>query len=109
MEKQKLFVGNLNFETTEDELKVLFSAHGTVKSIRLQQKKGVAFVEMSTREEAATALQHLNESNFKDRPLRIDLELPKNRARTLTKERFKDSPKKNKKKSSKKKLPADKE
>ncbi len=106
MEKQKLFVGNLNFETTEEELKALFSAHGTVKSIRLRQKKGTAFVEMSTLEEAAAATQHLNQSNFKDRPLRIDLELPKKRARTLTKERFKDNPKK--KKSSKKKRPADK-
>jgi RNA recognition motif-containing protein len=39
MEKQKLFVGNLNFETTEDEVKQLFSEYGTVKEIRMRQKK----------------------------------------------------------------------
>ncbi len=100
MEKQKLFVGNLNFETTEDEVTDLFSKYGTVKSIRLSQKKGTAFIEMSTPEEAAAVINHLDKSDFKDRPLRISLELSKKKARAMTRANRKDNPKK---KSSKKK------
>jgi len=100
MEKNKLFVGNLNFETTEEEVRNLFSAHGTVKSIRLSQKKGTAFIEMSTPEEAAVVIDRLDKSDFKDRPVRISLELSKKKAKALTRARRDDRPKK---KSSKKK------
>lgn len=88
MENQKLFVGNLNFETTEDDVNQLFSAYGTVQSIRFRQKKGFAFVEMSKPEEAAAALLNLNQSDFNNRPLRISLELPKKKAKKLTRGRF---------------------
>ncbi len=100
MEKQRLFVGNLNFETTEEDVINLFSAHGSVKNIRLSQKKGTAFIEMSTPEEATAAINHLDQSIFKDRPLRISLELSKKKAKAMTRANRKDSPKK---KSSKKK------
>ncbi|MBU3914325.1 RNA-binding protein [bacterium] len=94
MENQKLFVGNLNFETTEEDVKNLFSTFGVVKSIRLSQKKGTAFVEMSTPEEAANIIAKLDKSDFKGRPLRISLELSKKKARAMTRNRFKDKPKK---------------
>ncbi len=100
MEKQKLFVGNINFESTEEDIIKLFSTFGTVKNIRFRQNKGNAFVEMSNPEEATAAMQNLDQSEFKERTLRISLELPKKKARAMTRARRKDSPKK---KSSKKK------
>jgi RNA recognition motif-containing protein len=99
MEKQKLFVGNLNFETTEDEIKQLFSEYGTVKEIRMRQKKGIAFVEMSTAAEAQAAIQKLDQSDFKDRTLRISPELSKKRAKAITRERRRLNAKKLKKES----------
>ncbi|MBU2513220.1 RNA-binding protein [bacterium] len=98
MEKQKLFIGNLNFETTEDDIKALFSAYGTIQNIRMRPKKGFAFVEMSSPEEAAAAIQNLDQSEFKNRPLRVSLELTKKQAKAVTRQRFKDSPKKSKEK-----------
>lgn len=94
MEKQKLFVGNLNFETTEEEVIALFSSYGAVKNIRFRQKKGIAFVEMSKPEEATAALQNLDQTDFKDRTLRINQELPKKKARAMTRERRKENIKK---------------
>jgi len=94
LENQKLFVGNLNFETTEDDVNQLFATYGTVQSIRFRQKKGFAFVEMSKPEEAAAALLNLNQSDFNNRPLRISLELPKKKAKKLTRGRFKNDSKK---------------
>ncbi len=98
MEKQKLFVGNLNFETTKEDINELFSTYGTVKNIRIRPKKGTAFVEMSNQEEAAAAILHLDQSNFKDRPLRISLELPKKKAKAVTRERYRETSKKKSKK-----------
>ena len=100
MERQKLFVGNLNFETTEEEVQQLFSAYGTVTNIRIRQKKGTAFVEMSKPEEAAAAMSQLDQQDFKNRPLRISLELSKKRAKTVTRRRYETM---SKKRSSKKK------
>lgn len=71
----------------------LFSAYGTVKSVRLQQKKGCAFVEMSTAEEAVKAISQLDQCNFMDRPLRISLELTKKQAKAVARERMKESAK----------------
>jgi len=96
MEKQKLFVGNINFETTEEEIISLFSTFGTVKSLRFRQKKGTAFVEMSKPEEAEVVMQNLDQSEYKNRILRISLELPKKKARAMTRQRRKDNSKKDK-------------
>ncbi|MFH2130904.1 MAG: RNA-binding protein [bacterium] len=90
MEKQKLFVGNLKFETTAEEVKELFSNYGTVVNIRIRPKKGNAFVEMSTPEESAAAISHLDQSTFKERLLRVSQELPRKKARAITRDRFKD-------------------
>ena len=100
MENKTLFVGNLNFEITEEEVNELFSAHGTVRSIRIRPKKGTALVEMSTAAEAVKALEKLNQTDFKDRPLRISLEISKKKAKIVTRQRYE---KMSKKKSSKKK------
>ena len=62
----RLFVGSLGFNVTEDQLKELFAGAGTVASATIindrdtGQSKGFGFVEMSTDEEAQTAIKELN-------------------------------------------------
>jgi RNA recognition motif-containing protein len=62
----RLFVGNLPYATSEEELREAFAAVGSVTSVRIitdfdtGRSKGYAFVEMGTSEEAAKAIQQLN-------------------------------------------------
>ena len=62
----KIYVGNLPFSATEDAVRELFSAHGTVDSVALindrdtGQPRGFGFVEMTSNSEAAKAIQTLN-------------------------------------------------
>lgn len=72
MQGSKLYVGNLNYAVTEEELETLFSDHGTVKSVKVIEGRGFGFVEMSTPEEAEAAQEALNEVLFQERSLRID-------------------------------------
>lgn len=72
---KKLYVGNLLYETTEDDLKALFAQAGTVVSatiIRYQdtgRSKGFGFVEMTTEEEAQKAIDTFNGQDNKGRKL----------------------------------------
>lgn len=74
----KLFVGNLNFQTTEDELSALFSTYGKVVEVKLAKDKitkkarGFGFVKMQNEESAGEALKQLNGQLFKERKLAID-------------------------------------
>ena len=74
----KLFVGNLNFQTTEDELETLFSPFGTVVEVKLTKDKitkkprGFGFVKMQNEAAAEEALRQLNGQLFKERKLAID-------------------------------------
>lgn len=70
--QNKLYVGNLNYATTEDALKNLFSTYGSVKSVKVIQGKGFGFVEMVDDESAASAKDALNGFEFEGRRLRID-------------------------------------
>jgi RNA recognition motif-containing protein len=72
MQGSKLYVGNLNYAVTEEELETLFSAHGSVKSVKVIEGRGFGFVEMSAPEEAEAAQEALNEVQFQGRSLRID-------------------------------------
>lgn len=71
----KLYVGNLLYEATEDDLKNLFGQVGTVVSatiIRFRdsgRSKGFGFVEMSSEEEAKKAIDSFNGQDFKGRRL----------------------------------------
>ena len=82
MEK-KLYVGNLSFNTTEDELKQLFSQAGTVAVVTLikdrdsGQSKGFAFVEMGNATDAENAIRTLNGKTLGDRELKVSLARPK--------------------------------
>ncbi|MBN2395918.1 MAG: RNA-binding protein [Candidatus Atribacteria bacterium] len=72
MQGSKLYVGNLSYSVTNEQLEELFGNHGTVKSVNIIEGKGFGFVEMSSSEEAQKAKESLNDTNFNDRPLKID-------------------------------------
>jgi nucleolin len=71
-------VGNLDFDTTQNELQALFAEAGEVVSVTLPTSpdsgrgRGFAFVEMSTDEQAATAMEKLNGFALKGRAIRVD-------------------------------------
>jgi RNA recognition motif-containing protein len=72
MQGNKLYVGNLSYEVTGEELKGLFAAHGTVSSINIIQGKGFGFIEMGSPAEAEAAKSALDGQEFKGRQMRID-------------------------------------
>lgn len=72
MQGSKLYVGNLNYSVTSQELEGLFAGFGTVKNVKIIEGKGFGFVEMSTNEEAEQAKEKLNGTEFKGRTMRID-------------------------------------
>jgi len=79
----KLYVGNLGYSVTKEDLSDLFSNHGMVKEIKLIEGKGFGFVEMSNQSEAESAKKALHGSNFKGRTLKVDIaQPPKSRERT---------------------------
>ena len=79
----KLYVGNLSYETTEDDLRNLFAQAGTVTSVALikdrdtGRSKGFAFVEMSAQVEAEKAIQMFNGYTMSDRQLKVNAARPK--------------------------------
>jgi len=79
----KLYVGNLSFRTTSEELREAFSAVGTVESASVIEdretgrSRGFAFVEMSTPEEAAAAIEQFNGKDFGGRNLTVNEAKPR--------------------------------
>jgi RNA recognition motif-containing protein len=69
---KKLYVGNLNYGVTREELQDLFSPHGEVYFIQLIEGKGFAFVEMSNQAEAERAKKELNGMDCQGRKLFVD-------------------------------------
>ena len=83
MEGSKLYVGNLSYSATGDELRQLFSEHGEVKEVKIIEGRGFGFVEMSSSEEAEKAKEALNGADLKGRALRVDeARPPKTRERS---------------------------
>ena len=80
---KKLYVGNLAFQTTSQDLQELFAQAGTVESASViedrdtGQSKGFAFVEMSTEEEAATAIDQFNGREVAGRVLKVNEARPR--------------------------------
>lgn len=74
----KLFVGNLSYQATEEDLRELFQQAGTVESVRIitdqftGRPRGFGFVEMSTKEEGERAIEQLNGRLFRDRNLVVN-------------------------------------
>lgn len=79
----KLYVGNLAYKTTEDELRTLFAQAGTVVSVSLikdrdtGQSKGFGFVEMSSQSEAEKAIKLFDGKSLGDRPLTVNIARPR--------------------------------
>ena len=72
MEGSKLYVGNLSYSVTDEQLEELFAAHGTVQSANVIGNKGFGFVELSTNEEAEKAKEALDGTEFEGRTLKVD-------------------------------------
>ena len=76
--KKKLFVGSLNYDTTEESLKEYFSQAGAVESAVIimdkmsGRSKGFGFVEMSTEEEAKKAVEMFDGKEFEGRDLTVN-------------------------------------
>ena len=79
----KLYVGNLAFQTTSQELQELFGQAGTVESASVIEdrdtgrSKGFAFIEMSTKEEAASAIEQFNGKEIGGRMLKVNEAKPR--------------------------------
>ena len=71
MQTNKLYVGNLNYSTTHQDVEDLFANHGTVLNVKLIEGKGFGFVEMSSQEEAEAVKEKLDGTDFKGRNLRV--------------------------------------
>lgn len=72
MQGRKLFVGNLDYAVTREELEKLFSSYGEIRELSVIEGKGFAFIEMSNQSEAEAAKKELNESYFRGRNIRVD-------------------------------------
>ena len=78
-----IFVGNLSYSTTEQELEAAFSQYGSVERASVirdrdtGQARGFAFVEMTNKSEAINAIQGLNGQELNGRPLKVNEARPK--------------------------------
>ena len=76
---KKIYVGNMNYATTEDELRELFASHGEVAEVKViydrdtGRPRGFAFVEMSTDEQADAAIAAINGQDVGGRTLRVNV------------------------------------
>ncbi|HUX14303.1 MAG TPA: RNA-binding protein [Spirochaetia bacterium] len=74
----KLYVGNLSYDTNEDELRSMFSAYGTINSVAVitdrdtGRPKGFAFVEMGSEKEAQAAINGLNATEVGGRQIKVN-------------------------------------
>lgn len=73
-----IYVGNLNYQTTEEDLNELFSQYGEVESVKLimdretNRPRGFGFVEMIEEDAATAAVSMLNDKDFNGRNLRVN-------------------------------------
>ncbi len=79
----KLYVGNLAFETSSNDLQTLFAQAGTVERVSLIEdretgrSRGFGFVEMSTKEEGAAAIKQFNGKDLAGRTLKVNEAKPR--------------------------------
>ena len=80
----KIYVGNMSYDTSEDDLRKAFEAHGQVDSVAVisdrysGRSKGFGFVEMSNETEARAAMDSLNDSDLMGRTLKVNEARPRN-------------------------------
>ena len=74
----RLYVGNLNYDSTEDSLREAFSAYGTVDEVAIitdretGRPRGFAFAEMANDEDARTAIEQLDGASLDGRTLKVN-------------------------------------
>jgi RNA recognition motif-containing protein len=79
----KLYVGNLPYSTTEDDLRTMFAQAGEVKSVAVIKdrdsgtSKGFGFIEMGTQEEAQKAISTFDGYSMGDRQLKVNMARPR--------------------------------
>ncbi len=79
-----IYVGNLSYSTTKDELEVLFEKHGEVSSVRIitdkvsGKSKGFGFVDMPQDTQAEEAINQLNGAQISGRNIKVNKALPRN-------------------------------
>lgn len=89
---KRLYIGNLEYSVTDEELEKLFSTEGSVTSVKVirsldGRSKGFGFVEMETEEEASKAIEKYNQSTLKDRTIWVNEARPQ----TQINKRFDDN------------------
>jgi cold-inducible RNA-binding protein len=78
-----IFVGNLSYQTTQEDLQAAFSAYGSVERVNIVtdrdtgQPRGFAFVEMTERRDAETAISQLNGAELNGRAINVNEARPK--------------------------------
>ena len=83
MEAINIYVGNVPFQTSEDQLKELFEQYGQVEQAKIivdratGRSKGFGFVEMSERDEGMKAIEELDSKDFMGRTLRVNEARPR--------------------------------
>ncbi len=88
-----IYVGNLSFNTTEDELREVFAEYGEVSSVTILtdkttgQSKGFGFIEMPVQSEAEAAIQSLDGHSVNGRDIKVTQARPRIR-RTMRKPRY---------------------
>ena len=79
----KIYVGNMSYDTTEEELRTLFSEAGTVASVDIikdrdtGRSKGFGFITMDSQVEAEKAISMFNEKTVNDRALTVNIARPR--------------------------------
>lgn len=72
MAGKKLYVGNLTYSVTAEQLKELFANHGEVMDVKVIENRGFGFVEMASESEAEAAKQALDGTDYEGRTMRVD-------------------------------------
>ena len=90
----KIYVGNLPYSVTDNDLRDAFAAYGSVESASVisdkfsGQSKGFGFVEMPNNSEADAAMKALNGTDFKGRSIKVNQAQPKTGGGSFGKRRF---------------------
>ena len=83
VDRMNIYIGNLSFEVTEDDLRSAFEDFGSVDSVKIitdkytGRSKGFAFVEMTDNDEAKAAISDMNDKEFMGRNLKVNEARPR--------------------------------
>jgi len=90
MENKKVFIGNLDFAVTDDEVRQLLSTCGEVTAVKMRAKKGYAIVEMAQAAQAEEVIRTLNGTPLRERELRISEALKPGKAKSATVKKYRE-------------------